>query len=203
VAATSASWAKGSALTNNDPRQKKETAMLGFILGAVCVIGVGRMLRRRAWHNRFGHGGHAACGGYGGYSGYGSGQGTFRRTPRAARWALRSLFERLETTPGQERAILSALDELRENRKVVKDELKQTKGDLARAIAGGLIDDSSLEESFARHDRLLAQLRVGFVEAVKKMTEALDEPQRKQLAQWLEGGFFRRGWGPGGEGVWA
>jgi hypothetical protein len=204
VTATSASWAKGSAPTNNDPRQKKEITMLGFILGAACVIGVGRMLRRRAWHNRFGYGGHGACGGAGGYSGYGSGYGTVRRGPRAARWALRSLFERLETTPGQERAILSALDELRENRKVVRDELKQTKGDLARAIEGGLIDDASLEESFARHDRLLAQLRVGFVEALKKMTEALDEPQRKQLAQWLEGGFFRRGWGGGGgEGVWA
>jgi Spy/CpxP family protein refolding chaperone len=177
--------------------------MLGFILGAACVIGVGRMLRRRAWHNRFGYGGHGACGGPGDYSGYGSGYGTVRRGPRAARWALRSLFERLETTPGQERAILSALDELRENRKVVREELKQTKGDLARAIEGGLIDDASLEESFARHDRLLAQLRVGFVEALKKMTEALDEPQRKQLAQWLEGGFFRRGWGGSGEGVWA
>jgi Spy/CpxP family protein refolding chaperone len=173
--------------------------MLGFILGAACVIGVGRMLRRRAWHGRFGYGGHdGGCQGHGGYGMRFRGVGPFR----SGRWALRALFERLETTPGQERAILSALDELRENRKVVRDELKQTKGDLARAIEGGLIDDASLEESFARHDRLLAQLRVGFVEALKKMTEALDEPQRKQLAQWLEGGFFRRGWG-GPDGVWA
>jgi hypothetical protein len=80
--------------------------------------------------------------------------------------------------------------------------MKQTRADLGRAVAGGLIEDASLEDAFARHDRLLAQLRVGFVEALKKMTEALDEPQRKQLAQWIEGGFFRRSWG-GPEGVWA
>jgi hypothetical protein len=173
--------------------------MLGFILGAAVVIGVGRMLRRRAWYGRFGHGAMCQSAGLGGY-GYGgdgmrSGMGWHGRgglgggrARGPAAWALRSLFERLETTPGQERVIVSALDELRENRRVVRDEMKQTKGDLARAIA--------------RHDRLLAQLRVGFVEALKKMTEVLDEPQRKQLAQWLEGGFFRRGWGGPG-GVWA
>ena len=174
--------------------------MLGLIVGAACVIGIGRMLRRRAWHRRFAYGAYGGgCGGFdGGHGGYGS----LRRAPRAARWALRSFFERLETTPGQERVIVSALDELRENRKALRDELKQTKSDLGRAIEGGLIDDASLEESFARHDRLLAQLRVGFVEALKKITEALDEPQRKQLAQWLEGGFFRRGWG-GPDSVWA
>src|ERR1019366_7946016 len=158
-------------------RSKRRLSMLGFILGAACVIGVGRMLRRRAWRNHFGYGGYD--GGCQGGSGWRGGHGMrFGGPPgrvRAGRWALRSFFERLETTPGQERVILSALDELRENRKVVRDELKLTKGDLAHAIEGGLIDDASLEDSFARHDRLLAQLRVGFIEALKKMTEALDE----------------------------
>ena len=119
-----------------------------------------------------------------------------------ARWALRSVFERLETSPSQERVILAALDEVRENRKVLRDELRQTRSDLARAIEGGLIEDATLEEAYARHDRLLAQLRVGFTEALKKVVEVLDEAQRKELASWLEGGFFRRGWGGPGR-VWA
>jgi hypothetical protein len=114
---------------------------------------------------------------------------------------LRALFERLETTPGQERAILAALDELSENRKTLRDEAKQTRVDIAHAVEGGLIEDATLEDAFARHDRILAQLRVGFTEALKKIVEVLDESQRKQLASWLEGGFFR-GWGGPGP-VWA
>jgi len=175
-----------------------EATMLGFIFGTVCLIGLLKVLRRgRGWHGY----GHHACGpGYSGTSGYGPGGGGPRR------WMLRALFERLETTPGQEKAIMAALDELRENRKVVRDEMQQTRGDLGRTVASGLVDDGALEETFARHDRLLAQLRVSFVEALKKVTEALDERQRKQVADLLEGGFsgWRGGFrGPYRGGMWA
>jgi Spy/CpxP family protein refolding chaperone len=173
-----------------------EATMLGFIFGTVCLFGLLKVLRRgRGWVGY----GHHACGP--GPSGYGPGAGSGPR-----RWLLRSLFERLETTPGQEKAIMAALDELRENRKVVRDEMQQTRGDVGRAVASGLVDDGALEETFARHDRLLAQLRVSFVEALKKVTEALDERQRKQIADLLEGGFA--GWrggsrGPYRGGMWA
>jgi Spy/CpxP family protein refolding chaperone len=112
------------------------------------------------------------------------------------RWFLRSLFERLETTPGQEKAIVAALDELRENRRVIREEMHQTREDVARVVAGGLVDDGALEETFHRHDRLAAQLRVAFVEALRKVTEPLDEGQRKKVARFLEEGMGR--WGGGG-----
>jgi hypothetical protein len=183
--------------------------MLGIILGVACVVGVAKMLRRRAWYARFGYGGYPRGYSHGcaptiEYGGPGGPGGMRRRGPRSAggRWALRSLFERLETTPGQERVILAAFDELRENRKAVRDEVRQTRVDLAHAVEGGLIEDATLEESYARHDRMLAQLRVGFTEVLKKVVEALDEPQRKELASLLEGGFFRGGWGGPGR-VWA
>jgi hypothetical protein len=192
-----------------DIAAKKEILMLGFIIGAACVVGVAKLLRRRAWHAHFGYGGY----GGGPYSaGCGSGmaygfRGVGRGGPRSpgGRWALRSLFERLETTPGQERVILAAFDELRDNRKALRDEAKQTRVDLAHAIGGGLIEDATLEEAYARHDRTLAQLRVGFTEVLKKVVEVLDEPQRKELASIVEGGFFRGGWGggPGSARVWA
>jgi Spy/CpxP family protein refolding chaperone len=173
--------------------------MLGFILGTVCLIGLIKVLRRgRGWHG-YGYGPHGYGHGYGRYETMGGGGG-----PR--RWFLRSMFQRLETTPGQEKAIVAAIDELRENRRVVHEELQQTRGDVARVVAGGLVDDNSLEDTFARQDRLLAQLRVSFVEATKKITEVLDERQRKQIADMLQGGFFRR-WGGGGPyrggSVWA
>jgi hypothetical protein len=185
--------------------------MFGFIIGTVCLIGLIKVLRRgRGWYGHrgygygYGHGcSHGGCGPGPGFDPYDDG-GPGMRGPR--RWFLRSVFERLETTPGQEKVIVAALDELRDNRKVVREELQQTRGDIARAVAGGLVEDATLEETFARHDRLLAQLRVSFVEALKKITEALDDRQRKQLGGWLEGGSFRGGprWGgPYRGGMWA
>lgn len=153
--------------------------MLGIIVGTVCAVGLVRMLgRRRGWRGRFGYGPGR----------YGHG--------RRRRWMLGSLFERLQTTPGQEKAIVSALEEFRETRKSVRDELKQTCGDLARAVKGGLVDDAALEDTFSRHDRVLAVARVSFVEALKKITEVLDEEQRQRAADVLSGarlGGFR-GW---------
>jgi Spy/CpxP family protein refolding chaperone len=72
--------------------------------------------------------------------------------------------------------------------------MEQSREDLAHAVRGGLVDDATLEESFARHDRLLARLRVSFVEAMKKATEALDERQRKALGDMLEGRRWGRVW---------
>jgi hypothetical protein len=169
---------------------KEAIEMFGFIFGTVCLIGLVHVLRRgRGWHGRWGYGGY----GYDGCSRGPAGRGGFGGGPR--RWFLRSIFERLDTTPGQEKAIMSALEELANERRVVREEAQQTRADLARAVAGGVVDDTTLEETFARHDRLLAQLRVPFVEALKKVTLALDERQRKELADMVQGSSFgRRTW---------
>ncbi len=152
--------------------------MIGFILGAACAVGLARAIRSRRRGVGRGHGG-----GFGG---------------PGRRGFLRSLVQRRDTTPGQEKVIVGALDELRTNRGRLRDEMVQTRQDLARAVEGGLITDSSLDDAFARHDRLVAELRVSFVEAIKKATEALDDEQRKQVARVIEGrGFFR------GSPVWA
>lgn len=156
--------------------------MLGLIVGTVCVIGLVKAFRRR---------GYCAGGGPGWGRAGGSGFG-------ASRWWLRSLFERLETTPGQERVIMEAIGELKANRASLHDEMKQTRTDFGQAISGGLIDDAQFEETFARHDRLLARLRVSMVEAMKKISETLDPRQREQLAKLLQG----RGWGPVGGWPW-
>jgi hypothetical protein len=156
--------------------------MIGFILGAAAAVGIAKLIRARR------RGMVGMCGrGFGGRGYY----------PRR-RWFLRSLFERLDTTPGQERVIVQVLEELSENRRVLREEFGRTRSDLAQAVQGGLIEDTTLDEAFARHDRLAAQLRVSFVEALKKVMEVLDEPQRKKVARMLEGGrgFF-------GPPVWA
>jgi Spy/CpxP family protein refolding chaperone len=174
----------------------QEVTMLGLIFGTVCLIALFRVLRRSGY-GRFAHDG-PGCG-YAPFAGWRRGFGG----PRT--W-LRSIFERLETTPAQEKAILSALTDLRGSRSVLREEAQRTRVDVRDALAGGLIDDSRLEETFARHDRLLAQLRVSFVETMKQISEVLDERQRKQLAAILEGSGWRGSgmrWGDAYPNVWA
>lgn len=165
--------------------------MLGFVVGMVCLVGVVKMLRRcPGWHG--------GCGRYAGPP-YGPfGRGPFhgfahRRRRGFGRFFVRSLFDRLETTPGQEKAIMRALEQLTENEQALREEWVQTRADVARVVEGGLVDDAALEESFARHDRLAARVRVSMVESLKATVEALDERQRKVLASLLagRGGWFR------------
>ncbi len=174
--------------------------MLGLIIGTVVVIGAIKAIRRAhcGWHHQQGYGfchgpGAHFAGQHGGWHARGRG---------GPRWMLRWLFERLETTPGQEKAIVAALEELRSGRGSVREEAKQTRADIARAVASGVVDDATLEETFARHDRLLAHTRVSFVEALKKTTDALDERQRRELAKILEGrAWFGSRWDS--SDVWA
>ncbi|HXX70431.1 MAG TPA: hypothetical protein VEK07_24835 [Polyangiaceae bacterium] len=149
--------------------------MLGFVIGGIAAIGFIKLMHRR----------HAGgCARF-----YGGDFGAVRRG-FGPRFLLRSLFERLETTPAQERAIVAALERLRENRTLIRDELRQTRDDVARVIEGALADDTMLDEAFARHDRLLAQLRVLWVETLKAISETLDERQRKELASILRRRHF-------------
>ena len=157
--------------------------MIGIIVGTAVAVGlfsIARRARRRMYGRMYAMNG-GGCGGGG--RGYG-----------CRRWLMRWLFEKLDTTPGQEKVIMGALAELRDNRAALREELDQTRSDIARVVRGGLVDDAALEEAFARHDRLLARLRVSFVEATRKATEALDERQRKAFADMVEGRRFASVW---------
>jgi Spy/CpxP family protein refolding chaperone len=170
--------------------------MLGAIIGAVCVVGAFKMVRRVMGYR---HGWAGGCSSPHGYGGYGHGFGGRRRGG-----LLRWLLERLETTPGQERVIGDAFDRLRKEQGVIREELGNTRIDMARVVEGGLVDDAALEETFARHDRLLAQLRVSWVETMKTVCETLDPRQRKEMAELIaRRGFFGGGGGFGRGGVWA
>jgi hypothetical protein len=163
-----------------------------MIWGAVGVVALVGMLKRHHRHMYgygCGGGGHG-CGPDGG--GWGRRGGGFGR-----RWGfraiLRGLFERLETTPGQEKAIVSAVDELREAMGSAKGEMKGTRKDFADAFRRGPIDEAAVADIFVRHDTIISDTRRKVVEAVGKIHEALDEQQRGHLADILERGFGYRG----------
>jgi hypothetical protein len=180
-------------------------AMLGFLIGTVCLFGLIKTLRAGR-----------ACGGYG-YAGGCGGGGWGRR--RWGRWGgpgawgdggwdrddeggyggpavfLRGIFRRLETTPGQEKVIAQAIDELRAAGRKARGEAQASRADLAKAMRAPAVDEVLFGEMFARHDAALEDLRKAAIGSIAKVHDALDERQRAQVAEMIESGpsFFRRG----------
>lgn len=185
--------------------------MLGFIVGTACLFGLIRTLRGgRCGRGGYGGGcGGGRCGGgrHGG-DGWGEGGGRWGRgggghgrwdEGAGLRFMLRPLFERLATTPGQERVILDAAEALRARMAASKDALRATAGDAAKAFRGERFDEGVMGESFAKQDEALEATQKAVFEALQKVHDALDEQQRRDFADHIErftGAAGRWGRGP-------
>ena len=109
---------------------------------------------------------------------------------------LRALFARLDTTPGQEKAIRAAFDELRAKSRAVKDDAKGMRGDLASALRGDSLDAETLGTVALARTGAVDALRDAGIGAVLKVHEVLDPRQRAILADLLESGpRFGGSWG--------
>ncbi len=189
--------------------------MLGFLIGTLCLIGLIKVLRHgHGWGWGWGHGGGfgRGCGGgphghgfHGGWAhegwpphgGFGP-HGGHGFGPRAF---VQMLLERLDTTPGQEKVIFQAFDELREAMRDARHAFRRSRGDVAAAFAGEHFDAEAMGAVFSRHDDAIASVRKAVVGAMAKVHDALDERQRRAFAELLEtrGGFgFGGGFGRGG-----
>jgi hypothetical protein len=179
------------------------------------------------WHHGMHHGhfgrrcGHGPFGGgYGGPYGYegddfdGEDERYYAAPPSPFSWqgqgrrgfgglggfGLRAVSARLETTPGQEKVIKQAFDELRAKTRAVKDEARGMRGDLATALRGESLDAETLGTVASRASGAVDGVRDAAIGAILKIHDALDERQRAIAADMIESGpRFGRGWrGPGG-----
>ncbi|MCE9667854.1 periplasmic heavy metal sensor [Myxococcus stipitatus] len=154
--------------------------MFGFVFGTACLAGLFYTARGgRHWrHHPWGRGGH------GGW-----------------RFRLRWLFERLDTSPGQEKVLIRAAEEVFEAFAKVRDEAGPSRTTVATALRGEHFDGGAVREMFTRHDAALEEARRVFQGALAQVHEALDPRQRRELADLLEHGFGH-GWrgGPGWHG---
>ena len=157
--------------------------MFGFLIGTLSLIGLIKLSR---WQ-RYGYG-------YGGYGGYGGRRGG----PRS--WMLRRLFQRLDTTPGQEKVILEAFETLREKGQAFRENVVGSRTDFAKAVSGEHFDAETVRDTFAKHEVAFDTLKQSLIEQLQKVHEALNPEQRKQVAQLIENGprAFHGGYGMGG-----
>lgn len=157
--------------------------MFGFIIGTVSLLGLLR-LWKGGWHPRhgWGHGG-----------------------PR--RWMTRRLFEYLETSPGQERVLAGALEEVEKRGWAARDQLLVSRAAYARAVRGEHFDGAAVGEAFDGQQTALEELKKAVRDALAKAHEALEPEQRRRLAELIErgpramhGASCGGGWG--GPGAW-
>lgn len=186
-------------------------ALCSFAIAAG-VIGVALMVKRLVFHRRFGGYGpwaFAACGpSFGRHGGCRNGWHDDGHAPwRGARWRrggggpgssfwLRGLFAQLDTTPGQEREIRAAIEQLSSSTREAKDGLKGVREDLARAVRGESFDEIAVGEASVRANVATAAVKDAFEVALKRVHAVLDANQRERLAELLERGpGFGRRWG--------
>ena len=154
--------------------------MFGFLFGTACLLGLTATVARHHHHDRHGCRGRDGSG--------------FRS--RRARFVLHRVLDHLDTTPAQEKVIREAFDGLLDDLHEARSELRGTRPDVARAISGETLDRGALEGLFERHDVVIDRVRRNALDAFGKVHETLDERQRKILAELIESGPFRRGFGP-------
>jgi hypothetical protein len=107
---------------------------------------------------------------------------------------MRFVFERLDTSPGQEKVILDAMDSVRGAGEKFRGELGNTRQEVSRALRGEHFDVAALRELFTQHDALLSELRESLVGGLSQVHEALDDRQRRALSELIEdAGHFGRG----------
>jgi len=149
--------------------------MFGFIFGTLCLVAFVSVLMRRRYYrfHRYGYG--PGCG-----RGFGRG--------RRGAWGLYGVFEELDTSPGQEKAIRAALGDLRQSFAELTPRFHSARGDVAASLRDERFDAERLEASIDSRSADIGQLTRAMTTALGKAHEALDPDQRRRLARIIEAG---------------
>ena len=154
--------------------------MFGMVIGTLSLYGLIRMLRKgRGCGHRGFHGRHRR-GRDGGF--------------------LWHLFDRLDTSPGQEKEIRKAVREFREEAWGLRGQWGATRSAAVDSFGEDLFDEGPLDALFVEQDQKIAEVREALKKTLHRVHDALDDEQRAELASWLKrwgtGRGGRRNWGP-------
>jgi Spy/CpxP family protein refolding chaperone len=149
--------------------------MLGFVIGALCLFGFVKVAfgRHHYWRRgcHWGHGGW-----HHGFHG------------RFGRGGLYWVLQRLDTSPGQEKAIRAALSELYAQISALRPNLRSLRSEVAAAFSQDSFQPADVAAAFNQREPELGQVQNAFAAALGKIHEALDPDQRQKLSRLLDSG---------------
>ncbi len=154
--------------------------MFGFLIGTACVAGLAMMARARH------HGFHGGCGhddfgghGFGGHRGFRRGFGG----PRGfGRRMLYRILDRLDTSPGQDKAILGAIDDFRETAREARRDLPDVRKQIADAMRAEAFDEQAFTAIFDEPLARLTRLRDELTKTAATIHDTLTPKQRERLS---------------------
>jgi Spy/CpxP family protein refolding chaperone len=97
-------------------------------------------------------------------------------------------LDRLDATPAQEKAIMSAIDDLRATGADLRSTLRGARQDLASAVRAPSFDASAVAQSTA-FDQIADRFTAAVATTLAKIHAVLDERQRNLLGELIESGF--------------
>jgi Spy/CpxP family protein refolding chaperone len=161
--------------------------MFGIILGTLCLVALVATVRGRRYARH----------GYGFHRSWMADDGppwrdSWRVHHARPRDLLRELFIRLDTTPGQEKAIVAALEHARERARSVKGELKETRRRVAALLGSDVLDRAALEERLSEPKAVVDTLRGELLQTLAAIHEVLDQRQRRLLSELIADGSIGR-----------
>lgn len=162
---------------------------------ALGILGFAAMRRaHRRCHGCYGYGWDSPFGHD--YPSHGS-RGWHGRHARG-RMMLHALLSRIDASPAQERAIIAEVEKLQDKVRAAKAGLHDTRGDLAAALRGPVLDDAALGAVLGRVDGATGEVRSAVIEALRGIHGVLDDKQRAQVADLVDrgGGSWWRRSGP-------
>jgi hypothetical protein len=112
----------------------------------------------------------------------------WRRGGPPASFALRGLFRRLGTRPEQEQVLLADAKALSAEMAGLRADWLALRGQLADLVGESALDERRLEEVLAARLEKLAALRGRAASALARFHAALDDSQRRVLAEMLRAG---------------
>lgn len=190
-------WSRRSAAT----QLAKGQNMFGFFFGTLCLIGLVATFKRRhhSWGRyAYGMGHHHGWGrseyGHGAEDGPPWARSRPREGGRRRAW-LRPLFEHLDTTPGQEKAIVKIVESFTQQMADGRAELSTLRKQVAQALGGDVLDESILSSVLERVEDMMAKTKLELAQALTELHASLDGTQRKLLAEIIADGLPRRGFG--------
>lgn len=143
--------------------------MFGFLFGVLCLFGLYHFLTHDGMFR----------------NGFGS-----RHRGRLHRhFFLRRLFSRLDTSPGQERAIEGAVSDLEDEWRKIRQDKEALHEEVATIMREETLDSVRLQAALSSREGALAGLRSAAVKALSQVHEALDPYQRRRLSEMLVSGF--------------
>ena len=157
--------------------------MFGVIFGTICLVALFATVRHRHYGYALG-----APFGFRRHGHYGHPPWAVRFARERRRWFLRSLFERLDTTPGQEKVIMKGIDALSMQMETGRRELRQVRRQVAQAVGSEVLDEAVLGAALERVEDLMAKTKLELTQALTEVHAALDGEQRRQLSELIAEG---------------